>query len=200
MGTSPKTQVIGCPVSRSGFTLLEILVVVAIISLLVGLLLPAIRKVRERADEAACASNLRQIGLAILAYHNDYNQLPIGWAGEDFTWNSSLKGYLPTYEAGGNFNRIRIKLACPSIPRTDEFHYNYMYNDNLFFKNLGSLIRAAKRPIVTDAENVAANLNLTDNVKEVHRGGANYLYLDGHVDWKEDPDEEAWQGTGAEYQ
>ncbi len=191
MGTLPK---------RQGFTLMELLVVIAIIGILVGLLIPALRSVQERVRQTQCASNMRQIGLALLAYHNDYNQLPIGYAGEDFTWNSALRGYLPTYKAGGNDNRIRIKLSCPSIPRANEFHYNYMYNDNLFYKNIGSLTRAAARPVVTDAENIATNLTLTGNVKEVHRDGANYLYLDGHVEWKADPDEAAWQGTGAEFQ
>ncbi len=180
----------------AGFSLVEILVVIAIVAVLLGLLIPTLRNVRERADEATCASNLRQIGIALLSYHNDYNQLPIGWAGEDYTWNSALKSYLPTYNAGGNPNRVRIKLACPRIPRQNELDYNYMYNDNLYYKNLGSLTKVAKRPAVTDAENVAASTTLIGNVKEVHRGGANYLYLDGRVQWREQPDDNAWKGIG----
>jgi prepilin-type N-terminal cleavage/methylation domain-containing protein/prepilin-type processing-associated H-X9-DG protein len=111
--------------ARRGFTLIELLVVIAIIAILAAILFPVFARARENARRASCQSNMKQIGLAMMQYSQDYDERTVapwgfGFTGGDTSWDVKIAPYSGVRLANNNWeqrNSLIVQCASDSTTR-----------------------------------------------------------------------------------
>jgi prepilin-type N-terminal cleavage/methylation domain-containing protein/prepilin-type processing-associated H-X9-DG protein len=174
--------------SHRAFTLLELLVVVAIIGILAAILFPVLKSVRDRGRAARCVSNLKQIGLAFQMYTQENDDtLPQRFygttlSGKEFGYDELLLPYV-----GGKTNIF----TCPSVLKTD-YPDQPTYGMNWYLDNthLNWINQPSESILVAEAagtRGVGSHRADRDSLSpgqlnpSLHQKKANYLFLDGHV-------------------
>jgi prepilin-type N-terminal cleavage/methylation domain-containing protein/prepilin-type processing-associated H-X9-DG protein len=115
--------------SRPGFTLIELLVVIAIIAILIGLLLPAVQKVREAAARMQCSNNLKQLGLALHNFHDVNGGLP-PW-GFDFAVPPTPNPYGPQVQGHSAWSQILPYIEQDNVVKVGNFMHSVIDPLNL---------------------------------------------------------------------
>lgn len=199
---------------RNTFTLIELLIVIAIIAILASMLLPALYKVREKTKIISCAGNLKQLGLLTFTYCSDYNDyLPPPYIDGNNRAITDIIRYLSVWYSYGLFYQEKYinsgKLFyCPSSDSDNTKTGSYAGPNGwnpLANLNCGGYLYRGPR-MINAAYPLGSGLKLQTLAKSIdraylsdfgpyyftartigHVGGYNILYSDGHVSWFSDP-------------
>ena len=181
---------------KRGFTLIELLVVIAIIAILAAILFPVVAKAREKARQSACNSNVKQIGIALQQYVQDYDErIPNCW-----TYSYQHPFWLEKIEP---YKKNRQIDYCPSDPSTwPGYGYNYIHFGSTGSGDggkLGDVDDVSGTIWFADSRSTyiciysAESSNPTNHyghgshgeIGIRHNEGANVGYFDGHAKWQQ---------------
>ena len=196
---------------RRGFTLIELLVVIAIIAILAAILFPVFAKAREKARQASCLSNIKQLGLGFMQYAQDYDEmLPqdyrSAWATR-YSWRAMIYPYVKNgqvFSCPSDSNRYAGALMGQCVSGEGSTMFSG-YGDNTMHylggapqppgvvdTSLGQIALPAELIIIGDSNGGSHQISLdvntlgyvrTDAGSMRHNEGANYGFADGHAKW-----------------